>query len=118
MTMALEGPDEAAQERYREFQAGMVVVEMPPARVAQNQIEDMVNQSFAAQFFQRLADKPECCLESVAAATESLALLERDLFRKAVETLDEARDVASKRSDAGLLLQVANSYRDLAQAAS
>lgn len=130
--MALEGPDEATQERYREFQAGMVAVEMPPAsdyppmlqpEAPGSSLNQMIADSFAVRFFEDLTTMPDCCVETLGKASESLAVLERDLIRKAVETLDEARAAAHRLGDeslcrSGRLLDVAMGYKSLAEAAS
>lgn len=93
-------------------------IPLPPTRVAQNQIQNMIDDSFTGRFFRNLDEIPVCCLAAMGSATESLALLERDLFRKAAETIDEARRIAANRGDVDQLIQVANAYRDLAGAAS
>lgn len=123
--MVLEGPDEAAAERYREFSAGMVAVEMPPASdyplMLQPQgpgfsLNQTIADSFTAQFFQELDATSDCCVEALGKATENLAFLSAALFRKAEETLDEAR--AAARNDgknAVVLMNIAHGYLDLAK---
>lgn len=61
----------------------------------------------------RLRDMSPCCLETVAGATENLAVLARDLFAKAEDTLDEARKAAVGSQQ---LVEVAKAYLELAEA--
>lgn len=115
MIMALDDlGDYKPQPHPVEYDLGAVPITTP---------QEMVDQSYAARFFRELDDMPPCCLETLGKATENLAVLERDLIRKAAETLDEARAAANEVYGAGLgragvLNCIANSYRDLAQAAS
>jgi hypothetical protein len=116
---------EMTQERWEAAgnPADLGAIPLPSVRVAQNQIQTVIDNSFTSHFFKQLDATPACCLEALGNATESLALLERDLFRKADETLDEARVAAhapggDSLGRAGVLTGIANAYRHLAQAAS
>lgn len=71
-----------------------------------------------AVFFEKLDELPGCCLETLSEASKSLAVLQSSLFLSAIETLDKAQEMAAAGKDPFTLLQIANAYRDLAQAAS
>jgi hypothetical protein len=104
---------EMTQEKW-EAAGSYVAIPLPEARVAQNQVQDMIDTSFAAGFFRKLDAMPACCVETLGTATEALAVLERALAEKYLEVLDKAYERAlSGRVDAAQELRnIAAEYRN------
>jgi hypothetical protein len=81
---------------------------------------DPVEQMRASiDFFRTGVSLNPCCEKAVATATDNLAILANDLFRKAEAALDKAVAQVTEKQDAGgaeALTKVAETYLILAEA--